>query len=127
MVHSEKLIADCSTNCLLPTEPQNAPTITVVQPQFKTVLVAWKPPSNVEGGIAEFVIQYRPMRGEWVALKEPGYSYTKTFYDVFEHSRRYEIRVAIINDGGSGPYSQSVQFTANTPGGCEWVCTPVLV
>ena len=127
MVHSERLITDCSANCPVPTEPQQSPTITFIQPQFTTVLVAWKPPSNVEGGISEFVIQYRPRRGKWVTLKEPGYSYTKTFYDVFEQSRIYDIRVAITNDGGSGPYSQSVQFTANTPGGCEWVCTPMLV
>jgi acid stress-induced BolA-like protein IbaG/YrbA len=98
-----------------PQKPRKPPKITFLQAQFQAVLVAWQPPVDVEGGINEFIIQYRQNGGEWSTMKEPGYSFSKIIYNVFEMSKTYEIRMSFVNNGGTSPFTEPVGFTANAP------------
>ena len=73
---------------------------------------------NVFGNQIQYIIQYRLRNQEkWEEIYEPGYSYAKTVRKVFtKELGEYEIRLAIENESGRGPYTKIYHFINKPPG-----------
>ena len=101
-----------------PTAPSDSPTLRLVQPQFTQLTLAWDEPSQPNGQLTQYVIQYRQGSGRWVETTVSASAKYKLFTSGFDSGSRYQVRIAAVNAAGRGPFSTSVQFTMQPPG--EW-------
>ena len=107
-----------TTHILPPPAPSDSPTLTIVQPQFTQLTVAWSEPSQPNGALTQYIIQYRINRGNWNEVRATALSRYKVFSSEFESGRRYQLRMSAVNAHGRGPFSTAVEFTMQPPG--EW-------
>ena len=101
-----------------PTAPSDSPTLRLVQPQFTQLTLAWDEPSQPNGQLTQYVIQYRQGSGRWMESTVSASAKYKLFTSGFDSGSRYQVRIAAVNAAGRGPFSTSVQFTIRPPG--EW-------
>ena len=101
-----------------PTAPSDSPTLRLVQPQFTQLTLAWDEPSQPNGQLTQYVIQYRQGSGRWVESTVSASAKYKLFTSGFDSGSRYQVRIAAVNAAGRGPFSTPVQFTMQPPG--EW-------
>ena len=112
------MLVAMTKHILPPPAPSNSPTLTIVQPQFTQLTVAWSEPSQPNGALTQYIIQYRINRGNWNEIRATALSRYKVFSSEFESGRRYQLRMAAVNALGRGPLSTAVEFTMQPPG--EW-------
>ena len=101
-----------------PTAPSDSPTLRLVQPQFTQLTLAWDEPSQPNGQLTQYVIQYRQGSGRWVESTVSASAKYKLFTSGFDSGSRYQVRIAAVNAAGRGPFSTPVLFTMEPPG--EW-------
>ena len=112
------MLVAMTTHILPPPAPSDSPTLTIVQPQFTQLTVAWSEPSQPNGALTQYIIQYRMNGGNWNEIRATALSRYKVFSSEFESGRRYQLRMAAVNAHGRGPFSTAVEFTMQPPG--EW-------
>jgi hypothetical protein len=95
--------------------PSDSPTLRLVQPQFTQLTLAWDEPSQPNGQLTQYVIQYRQGSGRWVEITVSASAKYKLFTSGFDSGSRYQVRIAAVNAAGRGPFSTPVQFTMRPP------------
>ncbi|XP_034045703.1 protogenin A [Thalassophryne amazonica] len=103
-----------------PEAPKKPPTnVKVSFIEEDTVLVSWKPPDEPSVSVTHYTILYASrsawVAGEWQVLQKEG-SITMALLENLRPGHIYFVKVSASNNMGDGPFSHTVELTAQTDG-----------
>lgn len=96
-----------------PPPAPNAPTALAATPGVAEAILSWEAPEPIEGGpVTNYSIQYRIIGAtDWTTFPHPASTATSITIAPLANGSEHEARVAGINAGGVGEYTEPVTFT----------------
>ena len=85
---------------------------TIIQPQFRTASIAWSRPTQPNGLLTNYILQYKASgSSSWTPVNVNAASKYQTFLSgTLQQGNSYDIRIAAKNSAGRGPFSGVITF-----------------
>lgn len=93
--------------------PPGAPSGVQATATDRDVFLTWQPPSSSgTGPLLDYVVDYRPVGGQWVRAQDPWVNDDPLFLvEGLANGQAYDFRVAARNVYGAGPFTQTTSVT----------------